>query len=170
MLLHSPYPDLSDTLRAWKVFESYVPHRIRALGISNVKLATLEEIYDTVDVKPSFVQLRFHPETQFEVGLRRFCVEKGIRFQAHKVIKGNPELLDSELLGEVTAEIGISRQNALYACILGLPGVQIVNGTKTAAHMSEDMTALETVAKWKREDEGLWEDFMARFKGAIGDI
>jgi diketogulonate reductase-like aldo/keto reductase len=141
------------------------------LGISTVSLAILEQLFTAVDIKPAYVQVRFHPETQFEVPLRRFCFEKGITFQAHKVLKGNPRLLESDLLANVAATIGISKQTALYACILSLPGVRIVNGTKTEEHMEEDMKLLQIVAQWRdnTQNEETWQRFMAQFKTLTGD-
>ncbi|KAJ9145392.1 NAD(P)H-dependent D-xylose reductase [Pleurostoma richardsiae] len=171
LLLHSPYPDLQDTVQAWRVFEQYVPSRIRALGICNVPFAKLKQLYEAVDVKPAVVQARFHKETAFEPEVRRFCAEKRIVFQAHKVLKGsNAALLESELIGEAAAELGVSRQAALYLCVLHLPGsVRIVNGTKSAAHMKEDLDAVEVLRGWGVGDakEVLWRQYMGRFQTLI---
>ena len=111
LLLHSPFPTFEDTLRAWRIFETYVPHKVRALGISTVGLSTLERLYETVDIKPSFVQVHFHPETHFEVPLRNFCREKGIAFQAHKVLKGKKEdLLRDELIVDLANILGVTNE------------------------------------------------------------
>jgi diketogulonate reductase-like aldo/keto reductase len=89
LLLHSPYPDFADTMRAWCMFESYVPNRIRALGVSNITFPALKQLFDAAKIKPTVVQVRFHPESDFEVLMRKFCSQRGIVFQAHKVLKGN---------------------------------------------------------------------------------
>ena len=68
-------------------------------------------LYETVDIKPSFVQVHFHPETHFEVPLRNFCREKGIAFQAHKVLKGKKEdLLRDELIVDLANILGVTNE------------------------------------------------------------
>jgi len=158
LLLHSPYLSFEDTVRAWKVFESYVPARIHKLGISNVPLSILQQLYEAVVVKPSTVQLRLHPETAFEGPTRRFCLDKGIVFQAHKVVKGNARLLASEIIGEVAKEMGVSKYVALYLCVLGLGGVQVVNGCKGLEHMRENSEGLKIFQEWseKTENRSVW--------------
>lgn len=53
--LHIYFENDADNLIAWKVFETFVPHTIRRLGISNFNLSQLRELYDAATVKPSFV-------------------------------------------------------------------------------------------------------------------
>lgn len=90
-------------------------------------------------MKPSLVRARFHPETQFEGPIRKFCSENGIKFQAHKILKGNKELLAGEVVGNVAKVVGVSREVALYLCIIRLGGLSVVNGTKSAERMEEDL-------------------------------
>ncbi|KAK6072193.1 aldo/keto reductase [Seiridium cupressi] len=143
LMWHSPYPDFEDTMRAWRVFESYIPEKVRVLGISNARFEILKRLYDTAAVKPAIVQSRFHPETGFEGRMRSFCAEKRILFQSHKVLKGNKELLQDKELGRIGSRIGISAETMLYMSIQSLHGqIQIVNGTKNEDHMREDMDAL----------------------------
>lgn len=172
LILHSPYPDFSDTLKAWRIFESYVPHRIRALGISNITLPILKQLYDAVKIKPVFVQNRFYPESAFDVPLRKFCAEKEIVFQAHKVLKGNKNLLDSELLRDIASNFGFTVEIAFYFCVLGLVGgVQVVNGTKSEEHMKEDLESLKTFKQWLLDpkNQASWDQKMMLFKSMIGD-
>lgn len=64
-----------------------------------------------MDIKPSFVQARFHPETHFELPLRKSCREKGIAFQAHKVLKGNREgLVRDELIVDLANILGVTNE------------------------------------------------------------
>jgi diketogulonate reductase-like aldo/keto reductase len=172
LILHSPYPDFADTIRAWRVFESYIPDRVRALGISNITLPVLKQLYAAVETKPAFVQLRFHSESEFAAPIRRFCAEKDIVFQAHKVLKGNQALLESDLLRDIASEVGVSREMALYLCVLGLPGsLQVVNGTKSEDHMREDLDSLRIFQQWylSPDHQTSWDQKMILFKGLIGD-
>ncbi|KAI0132148.1 NADP-dependent oxidoreductase domain-containing protein [Xylariales sp. AK1849] len=173
LILHSPFPDFADTLKAWRVFEAYVQsHRVRALGISNVPFDVLKELYNEVEVKPSFVQVRFHSETGYEIPMRRFCAEKRVVFQAHKVLKGNRHLLDSDLIKDLAEDIGVDSAGALYTCILGLSdSIRIVNGTKTESHMNDDLEAAKVFEQWIQGSgrRKAWSQYMTRFREMIGE-
>jgi len=172
LILHSPYPDFADTVRAWRVFESYIPDRVRALGISNITLPVLKQLHAAVKTKPVIVQVRFHPESEFAAPIRQFCAEKDIVFQAHKVLKGNQALLESDLLCDIASKVGVSREMALYLCVLSLPGsLRVVNGTKSEYHMREDLDSLRIFKQWylNPDHRTSWDQKMIQFKGLIGD-
>ncbi|KAF3769323.1 Aldo/keto reductase [Cryphonectria parasitica EP155] len=175
LILHSPSPDLEDTLAAWRVMSSYVPHRIRALGVANLSCEHLMRLYEAVEVKPSFVQNRLHPETDWEIEQRRFCVDKGILFQAHKVLKRKEFILDSELLREVASAVGVNRQVAMYLLVRGLGDyMTVVNGTKSEEHMKEDLEGIVKFNSWwadegeKGKNQTNWTGYMACFTEMIG--
>src|ERR1700761_6176230 len=65
LLLHSPLRTLDETIVAWKLLETYVPHNIRSLGISNTNYDTLRGLYQSVNIPPATVQNRFHAETGY---------------------------------------------------------------------------------------------------------
>lgn len=44
LLLHIYLEDDADNFIAWKGFETFVPHTIRSLGVSNFKLSQLKEL------------------------------------------------------------------------------------------------------------------------------
>ena len=51
LVLHSPLPTMAETLEAWAACETYVPHRIRNLGISNCTLPVLQRLCTTPQVR-----------------------------------------------------------------------------------------------------------------------
>ncbi|ROV97948.1 hypothetical protein VSDG_04883 [Cytospora chrysosperma] len=172
LVLHSPFLDFKDTLTAWLAMSTYVPQRIRALGVSNIPHSLLLDLYDAVDIKPSYVQVRFHPETNWEIPMRRFCASRGIVFQAHKVLKQKQEMLESELMGEVSATVGVSRHVAMYLCVLGLGEyMSAVSGPKSVVHMKEDIEGLEKFERWLAQGQNrtVWDEHVARFKAMIGE-
>ncbi|MCJ1264283.1 hypothetical protein MMC22_004154 [Lobaria immixta] len=176
LILHSPLPSLSLTVSAWKTLESYVPHSIRALGISNVNFSTLCALYDAVDIKPSVVQNRFYSSTGHDVPIRRLCAQHGIVYQSFWTLSGNRELLRKPLrrgqdaVGEAAQEIGTTREMALYLLVMGLGDVSVLNGTKDQSHMRDDLAGLEKWREWiTREGRGArWEGWMERFRATIG--
>jgi len=177
LVLHSPLRTIEETQRAWRIFESYVPGKIRSLGISNITLDILESLYLEVNIKPSVIQNRFYPATQWDVELRRFCREEGIIFQTFWTLTGNPGLMKSRVVKEMAetlkkARIGVGDEKAvaLYALVLGLEGTSVLNGTTNEERMAGDLVALRAVGEkvegeWKEK----WEGWLEGFKELIGE-
>ncbi|KAJ4358815.1 hypothetical protein N0V95_002737 [Ascochyta clinopodiicola] len=155
LLLHSPLPTLDQTLQAWSVLETYVPHQIKALGISNVTLPVLREIYNTSTVKPSVVQNRFYPQTRYDGPLRAFCKEHGITYQSFWTLTGNPKLLKSKPVVELAQAAEVSVPIALYALVMDL-GVEVLNGTTSAEHMEDDLEGIRQVRNWALSNSSQW--------------
>lgn len=147
LLLHSPLPTLEQTLQAWRLLEAYVPHQIKALGISNITLPLLREVYNASTIKPSVVQNRFYLQTRYDGPLRAFCREHGITYQSFWTLTGNPKLLKSRPVVELAQAAGVSVPTALYALVMDL-GVEVLNGTTSAEHMLEDLQGVGQVRDW----------------------
>ena len=176
LVLHSPLRTTEETLQAWKVFESYVPTKIRTLGISNTTLDVLQDICTGMTIKPSVVQNRFYPATKWDVPLRGFCRDEGIIFQSFWTLTGNPGLLKSKVVNEVAAaleSVGIADEKAvaLYSLVLGLEGTSVLNGTTNEERMVGDLEGLKFVGtniegEWKEQ----WEGWLEEFKDFIGEL
>lgn len=99
--MHSPFPDPVSTLEAWTALQSFVPHRIRSLGISNITLPELQYLVadPRVTVYPTVIQNRFRrAERRWDYELRRWCAnqnstrwkgEKRTRYQGFWALTGN---------------------------------------------------------------------------------
>ena len=166
LLLHSPLPTIEQTLQAWKILESYVPHKIKALGISNVTLPVLREIYNTSTVKPSVVQNRFYAHTRYDGTLRAFCREHTIAYQSFWTLTGNPKLIKSRPVVELARAAKVSTPVALYALIMDL-GVEVLNGTTSAEHMHEDLEGVRQVSEWAQANPQQWAAYSRMFQTLI---
>ncbi|KAF3031561.1 hypothetical protein E8E12_001278 [Didymella heteroderae] len=155
LLLHSPLPTLEQTLEAWRLLETYVPHKIKALGISNVTLPVVREIYNTSTIKPSVVQNRFYAQTRYDGPLRAFCRENGITYQSFWTLTGNPKLLKSKPVQELAEAAGVSMPTALYALVMD-SGVEVLNGTTSAEHMRDDLDGVQQVRHWASANPRPW--------------
>lgn len=155
LLLHSPLPTIEQTIEAWQLLESYVPVKIRSLGISNVTLPILQYIYEHSTVKPSVVQNRFYPQTEYDVSLRAFCRDHGITYQSFWTLSGNPKLLISEPVTTLARATGVSDSVALYALVSNL-GIVVLNGTKSSQHMEDDLTGIQRIREWALSHESQW--------------
>lgn len=134
------------------------------------------------DIPPSVVQNRFYPATQYEVSLRKFARERGVVFQSFWTLSGNPGLWrtpgkKSEIVKEMAEELdrkGIVDADAvaLYALVIGLEGISVLNGTTDERRMGGDLEGLEKVGQLIQNDEGWkqkFEGWLKEFKGLIGE-
>lgn len=155
LLLHSPLPTLDQTLQAWQLLESYVPHKIRSLGISNTNLQVLEAIYQNSTIKPSVVQNRFYPQTRYDASLRSFCDKNEIVYQSFWTLTGNPNLLKSDVVAKLADSAGVSRPVALYSLVIDR-GITVLNGTTSVEHMGEDLRGVNLVREWALSHRQDW--------------
>ena len=171
LILHSPLTALPETLAAWQTFETYVPHRIHHLGISNTNLRTLRTLFEEARIKPSIVQNRFYTGTRHDAYVRRFCKDKGIVYQSFWTLTGNPDLLSSRVVAEVAQEVGVEKEMGLYLCVMGLGDVSVLNGTTNQERMKEDLEGLKKWEEWvqKEDKRSKWEEIMHKFKELIGE-
>ncbi|KZL87617.1 aldo keto reductase [Colletotrichum incanum] len=170
VLLHAPYPSYADTLLAWRALESYVPSRIRTLGISNVDLDELRALCADATVKPVVVQNRLNPKEAYNTPVRVFCRERGINFQSFWTLTANPPLVKSDAVDKVAKGAGVSNEVAMYGLVLGLRGVSVLDGTTNEARMKEDLEGVEKVASWAEGDGAeVWKESLAAFKSVLGD-
>ncbi|KAF2849557.1 aldo-keto reductase-like protein [Plenodomus tracheiphilus IPT5] len=166
LLLHSPLPTVEETLQAWKLLESYVPARIRSLGISNVTLPVLQAIHEHSTVKPSVVQNRFYPQTRYDVALRTFCTEHEITYQSFWTLTGNPALLKSKPVVFLAQCCGIEPCVALYAFVMN-SGIVILNGTTSTNHMREDLEGPRKVLEWIKSHPENWKSLHNAFHALV---
>ncbi|KKK22449.1 aldo-keto reductase (AKR) [Aspergillus rambellii] len=169
LVLHSPLPTMAQTLEAWQTLETYVPHRIRNLGISNTSLPILEKLTSVAKIKPAVVQNRFYGATQYEVPLRAFCRQEGIIFQSFWTLTANPELVQPGhgAVHRFAEGAGISPPAALYGLVMGLGGTTVLNGTTKRDRMEEDLAALKRVEEFARQNPDQWRDILAEFREEI---
>ncbi|KAJ0336349.1 hypothetical protein COL922a_008049 [Colletotrichum nupharicola] len=151
-LLHAPYPDPEDNIKAWRVLESFVPHRLRNLGVSNMTLEQVQHIHEVAGVKPAIVQNRFYLETKYDLELRSFCRDHGIVYQAFYILRHNPEIINSEVVQSVAQRLAVDQEVAFYLLILCLRDIQVLDGTTRLEAMEVD---LQTVAKVVSDEEVL---------------
>lgn len=170
VLLHSPLRTLDETKEAWDVLTEYLnAGSIRHIGISNVELPTLEALNESL-TPPAIVQNRFYPAMNYETSLRAYCREVGIVFQSFWTLTGNPMLVTSSVVQELSQRTNVEEPVALYALVLGLKNMTVLIGTKSEERMVGDLMGVEMVGEWAMGVGGQeWEDFMQRFREMLGE-
>src|SRR5688500_3002372 len=88
---------------AWRAMEEL---DARALGISNVALDQLEELWSFARVKPSFVQNRCYAATRWDAKTRELCKRNGIVYQGFSLLTANAAELRSATLREIVQRTG----------------------------------------------------------------
>ncbi|KAH6610144.1 nadp-dependent oxidoreductase domain [Trichoderma cornu-damae] len=170
LVLHSPMDTMQETIAVWKTLETYTPHKIRHLGISNTTLPILETLCNDMTVKPAVVQNRFHNRTGYETELRAFCREQKIVFQSFWTLTANRHLIQCSPVRMVAQKAGVGAAVAYYSMVLGLEGTAILDGTTSQEHMTEDLQGIEAVGIWA-EGEGAsdWASALRSFRELIGE-
>jgi diketogulonate reductase-like aldo/keto reductase len=169
-VLHSPLGTMADTLTVWEALSTYVPARIRHLGIANTPMPILEHLLSSpgVRVRPAVVQNRFHGETRYEVPMRALCRRSGVVFQTFWTLTGNPRLVRHEAVAALAHAAGVEKEVAYYALVLGLGGTTILDGTTSEAHMKADLEGVEKVGRWAEgEGQEAWTEALGKFKELI---
>lgn len=100
--------DLDVTLYdTWKAMEHLVDKgKCRFIGLSDVNVDQLKDIYESARIKPSVVQIESHPYLP-ETELLEFCKEKGIIFLAFAPLGHGirPGLLEDPVITEIANTI-----------------------------------------------------------------
>jgi diketogulonate reductase-like aldo/keto reductase len=144
LLLHSPLESAKQTLAVWGAMESLVAGGdVRSLGVSNCyRLEELQRLHDSVRVKPSVVQNRFYAETGYDHEIRAFCRQQGIIYQSFWTLTANPHILSHPAVTGLASRYGRTAAQILFR-YLTQSGVTPLTGTRSEAHMSEDIAIFE---------------------------
>ena len=133
---------MDDTLRVWKVFESFVADgKVRQLGISNCyKFQDFQRLYEETTIKPAVLQNRFYEQTKYDIKLREMCNNNKIRYQSFWTLTapGNRNAMNSPAWKVIANEKGLTPQTLMYAYMMSL-GHTPLDGSKDTNHMKEDI-------------------------------
>ena len=142
VLLHSPARTLESTLTIVNVLSEFKKSgKLRHVGISNIySLPTLTEI--CARIPPSTIQIvqnRFYPGSRYDVEIRKYCKDNGMMYQSFWTLTGNPHIIHTAIVQQISNRIGASAENVFYRyCIQ--QGITILDGTTSEEHMKEDLT------------------------------
>lgn len=140
LVLHSPMSVVEQATEVWQAMEAiFDSGGARQLGISNCySLAYLEAQYRSTRVKPAVVQNRFYADSNYDLGIRGFCKQRGIIYQSFWTLTANPDVLAHDKLKTLASRYKRTPAQVLFR-YLTQEGVVPLTGTKTEAHMDEDL-------------------------------
>jgi diketogulonate reductase-like aldo/keto reductase len=143
LVLHSPLANAQQTLEVWRAMESLVgAGTVLSLGISNCRAGQLAALCAAARIKPSIVQNRWVRETHYDRDIRAFCRQQGIIYQSFWTLTANPDILSDAAILALTAKYGRTAAQILFRYLTQC-GIVPLSGTRSAAHMREDLAVFE---------------------------
>jgi len=111
------YDDAASLTNTWKALESLVDEgRCKVIGLSNVSLRQLKEVFEIARVKPAVVQVESHPYLP-EWDLLDYCRRNGIVMQAFAALGHGiePRLLDDPVITVIAKRVHKTPAQVLLA-------------------------------------------------------
>jgi diketogulonate reductase-like aldo/keto reductase len=149
-LLHGPSQRsglAADDWSAWWAMEGlHDSGKARQIGISNVSLEQLQELYREVRVKPAYVQNRCYASRGWDRLVREFCAAHKIVYQGFSLLTANSDALSHPALLRIAKSHGKSPSQIVFRFAQSM-GMLPLTGTTSADHMRADLD----VAKFQLE-------------------
>jgi len=114
--------------------------KTRLVGVSNVALDQLEELWEFAAVKPAIVQNRCFARTRWDADVRAFCRDHGIVYQGFSLLTANVTELRHPAFREIVSRTRATPAQVVFRFAMQI-GMQPLTGTTDAAHMREDLAA-----------------------------
>jgi diketogulonate reductase-like aldo/keto reductase len=116
--------------------------RARVLGVSNVRLAHLQQMIAAHGDAPAFVQNRCFAVTGWDYEVRQFCREHAIVYQGFSLLTANVDVVQSELLARIAGRLSATTAQVVFAFARQV-GMVPLTGTSSEQHMKEDLASAE---------------------------
>jgi diketogulonate reductase-like aldo/keto reductase len=145
-LLHGPTQRIglaAADWSAWRAMEAiHGSGRAKLLGVSNVNLEQLEELYRGAKIKPAFVQNRCYASRGWDRAVRKFCADNKIVYQGFSLLTANGDALAHPELLRIARRYGQSAIQIAFRFATSV-GMLPLTGTSSAVHMRADLEAIE---------------------------
>ena len=114
------YDHATTLMDTWKALESLVDEgRCKAIGLSDISLGQLKEVFDSARVKPAVLQVESHPYLP-EWDLLDYCKKNGIVMQAFAALGHGiePKLVDNPVITGIAKRVHKTPAQVLLAWAL----------------------------------------------------
>ena len=126
---------------SWRAMEELqAAGRTRFLGISNVALDQLEDLWAHAIVPPAFVQNRCFASLGWDRAVRAFCRAKGIVYQGFSLLTANVRELQHADFLRLVSRVGKTPAQVVFRFAQQV-GMLPLTGTTDIEHMREDLEA-----------------------------
>ena len=141
-VLHGPSVRYGLSATDWQTWEAmerlHAAGKTRLLGVSNVDLDQLEELYAAASTKPAIVQNRCFAAMGWDYDVRSVCGERGILYQGFSLLTANREVLAHRRVHAIAARTGRTIPQVIFRFALQV-GMVALTGTSSAAHRADDL-------------------------------
>jgi diketogulonate reductase-like aldo/keto reductase len=145
---------LSDT---WGALEQLVKDgKCKAIGLSDIGLEGLKEIYDQATIKPAVVHVESHPYLP-EWELLDYCQKNGIVLQAFAALghSSQPNLLEDPIITSIASRIGKTPAQVVLAWAIQR-GTALLTTSKNPVRIKENFDVSTIPEEAMREiNEGI---------------
>jgi len=108
------------------------------LGISNVALDQLAELWECATIRPAFVQNRCFAATGWDRQVRAFCRERGVIYQGFSLLTANVNELRHSAFSSIVERTNKTPAQVVFRFALQA-GMLPLTGTTDPDHMREDL-------------------------------
>jgi diketogulonate reductase-like aldo/keto reductase len=111
------YDDAAPLTNTWKALENLVDEgHCKAIGLADVNLGQLKEVFEIALIKPAVVQVESHPYLP-EWDLLEYCKKNGIVVQAFAALGHGiePKLVDDRVIGDIAKRVNKTPAQVLLA-------------------------------------------------------
>ena len=126
--------------QVWSTMEEL--HRsggTRFLGISNVTLEQLRELWSIAEIKPRFVQNRCFARDGWDRAVRSFCREHSITYQGFSLLTANVVELKHPAFRKIVQRVDRTPAQVVFRFARQV-GMLPLTGTTSPQHMREDLS------------------------------
>jgi diketogulonate reductase-like aldo/keto reductase len=126
-------------LDTWRALENLVDEgRCKAIGLSDVNVEKVKEIFEAARIKPAVVHVESHPYLP-EWDLVEFCNQNGIVFQAFAALghSSEPKLLDDPVITSIAKRVNKTPAQVLLAWAVQR-GTALLTTSKTPSRIQEN--------------------------------
>lgn len=141
-VLHGPFYNKGLSLADWEVWEAMEQlvqeGKVKFLGVSNISLSQLVELYKEVSIKPSFVQNRCFAINQWDQGVRDFCTQHELIYQGFSLLTANQPYLALPVIQSIATKYKKTIPQIVFRFAQDI-GMLPLTGTTNPQHMDEDL-------------------------------
>ena len=145
-LLHGPTQRVglaAADWQAWRALEAiHDSGRARLLGVSNVTLEQLQQLWQQARVRPRVVQNRCYAARGWDRPVRKFCAANGLVYQGFSLLTANRDALARPELARIAERHGRTVSQIVFRFALDV-GMVPLTGTTDPVHMRADLDVFD---------------------------
>jgi diketogulonate reductase-like aldo/keto reductase len=133
------YDDATTLTNTWKAMEALVDEgRCKAIGLANVNLAKLREVFESARIRPALIQVESHPYLP-EWDLLDYCKKNGIVMQAFAALGHGiePRLVDDPMIAGIAKRVNKTPAQVLLAWAVQR-GTALLTTATSIGHIEEN--------------------------------